>query len=286
MQRYPAWQALYRSFYSMDFYRDVAANWKEVGFLYLFLMAGLSWAAVAISFQIAFSANLDKILLVLDQMPTISSNMTKFSIDKPCPYHIRDLSSGQPIVTFDTSGATKSLDGPGLLLTDHELISFTSEGALGRTSEPKVLLKASAGPFSISKKAARDWFFLIFNFGALLVFFFCWLAGVIFLFVQASLYALAGLIFQAILKVHLGFAQLMRIAALSITPPLILDTVLKALNPSFLPLDKSSWGFRLVWFCVSMVYLYLGIVANKGESATKSEVVDSGGEQSTVKPES
>jgi hypothetical protein len=67
------------------------------------------------------------------------------------------------------------------------------------------------------------------------------------------------LIFNSILKTGLTYTQLTRLAAIAITPPLIVDTVVKIflLSALFTPL---GW---LASFAVSMGYLFLGVRACK-----------------------
>lgn len=263
MKRYPAWQAIFRSFYSTDFYKDAAINWKGLGFLYLCLLAGFNSLVWAIMVQIMIANVCDKHLFpIADQFPTITVKDDKFSMDKPSPYKIEDPTYGT-IFTFDTSGKTTTLDHPGMLITDSDVsIAQPQQSTTGSdvsTIETKSLLKASAAKGAFNKTDARGYVQFFRTYVSSFLFAFAWMGGTIFVLIQAIVYGLFGLIFNSILKTGLTYTQLTRLAAIAITPPLIVDTVVKIflLSALFTPL---GW---LASFAVSMGYLFLGVRACK-----------------------
>jgi len=262
MKRYPAWQALFRCFFSSDFYRDVATNWKGLGFLYLSLLAGVSSLVFALIAFVTIAGICDRHLLpIADQFPTITSADDKFSIDRPSPYYIKD--DLFPF-TFDTSGNTTTLDNVGVLITDKDIlfrqrspnpVSADREETEG--SATKSVLKASSTKGVFSKTDARSFVLILRNYVPIALFFIAWINGTIFVIVQALIYGLFGLIFNSILKTKLSFIQLTRIAAVAMTPPLLADITLKVVYPMFQPV---GWACS---FIVSMIYLFIGVRACK-----------------------
>ena len=268
MKRYPAWQALYRSFFHADFYRDVASNWKGLGFLYLFLLAGVSSLLMSLVMFFLLAQFCDKHLLpIADQFPTITAANDKYSIDRPSPYIIKDNMFGDAI-TFDSSGTTKTLDHPGILVTDEAiLIVQPKPGSLDRNElEAKPIFPASGAKGTFGKAEARNCVLMIRNFLPLIVFAALWFFGTIFNLLQGLLYGAFGLISNSILKTQLTYLQLVRLAALAMTPPMLLNMVLK---PIFLmnPFVASPYNGPFlepgISFIVSMIYLFIGIQACK-----------------------
>jgi hypothetical protein len=256
MKRYPAWQALYRSFYHTDFYRDVASNWKGLGFLYLFLLAGVSSliAAVAVFFFLAQLCD-RHLLPIADQFPTITSKNDNFSMDKPSPYYVKDDVFGT-VFTFDTSGNTKTLDHPGILVTDQAVIN--EQQKVGSTDlQESVVMQASGSNGSFGKAEARNIVLMLRNFGPLVVFGFCLVWFTSSYFCQALFYGTLGLIFNAVLKTQLSYLQLVRLAALAMTPPVLVNWLIA-------PVYTMNLGIQMgISFVISMGYLFIGIRACK-----------------------
>jgi hypothetical protein len=256
MKRYPAWQALFRSFYHTDFYRDTASNWKGLGFFYLFLLAAFSsliWALIAFFFVAQLC---DKHLLpIADRFPTVTAQNDKYSIDKPSPYFIEDDLLGT-VFTFDTSGSTKALDHPGVLVTDEAVINSQQRSGTNELKQT-VAMQASGSKGTFGKNDARNMVLALRNFGPMLVFVICLFWLTLFNFFQALIYGSLGLISNSLLKTRLTYSQLVRLAALAMTPPIVLNWLIK-------PIFTMPFGMEQgISFILSMVYLFVGVRACK-----------------------
>ena len=101
-----SWQAIFRSFYSADLYREVVSEWRGSGFLYLFLLLSLVVVFQAVKIQHVHAPYAQKRTdALIDQLPDITINNGKLSIDKPCPYVMQDTVSGDKHafeIVFDT----------------------------------------------------------------------------------------------------------------------------------------------------------------------------------------
>lgn len=257
MKRYPAWQAPFRCFYSMDFYRDVAANWGEIGFLYLFSMVASVSFLLAIVFQLTVTPACDRFFLPLaEQWPTITAEDGKFSIDKESPYRVKDT-AGNTLVLFDMNG-TSPPEG-AVYVTANAIRLNVAEPSTG---EP---LDAKTWPFQGTcttqmvvgfVKAVRDW-------GALTVFAISVLAGTIYRLFQALFYGAIGMIISAIMHANLRYTQLVRLAALSLTPMWLLEVALSLALANIMSSLVIKFLFNAAAFMVSMIYLGLAVNACK-----------------------
>ena len=262
MKRYPAWQAVFRSFYSLAFYRDVAQNWSEFGFVHLWLLAGFNWLVLAITLHFMINSFCDKYVTPLvDQLPTITSTNGKFSIDKPSPYYIRDVSSGKPVITFDMSGKPEANYSSRYLITENSILMHTGTEDTTQTYK-EVMNPSQAGPGVFTGQSIRDSVTLLRTCGAAIVFVLGWMLGTIFLFVQALFYAVGGLIFSAISGTKLSYPQLVRLSAIAITPPALIDTVARSVTPWFVYYSNLPL-FMVVGLGISMIYLIVAIVSCK-----------------------
>jgi hypothetical protein len=256
----------------MDFYRDVAEHWGEIGFLYLFLLAGLYWSLTTAAMQVTLSSAIDKDLIPLaSQMPELKSVDGKFQIDKPSPYTMKFRD--QELFIFDTTGNTQTLTKPGMLITDKEVLYFSGRGySSGSDSsgsgEAKVLMKASDLTSTVSPVILRQWIEVFRNFFWIGILVGGWFSGTIFLYCLALVYGIIGLIFNAITQAQLKFGQLMRLSAVAITPPLVTEATLKLVahicNPTGAEIHDML--LKIGGFVASMVYLFLGVNAYKSIS--------------------
>src|SRR3990172_8756471 len=111
MKQYGVFHPLLLSFYSNALYRDVAKNWKGVGFLYLLLLLALTWIPVMIHFHNNLSEGISREApKFVNQIPKITITKGEVSVDVPVPYYIIEPQSGVQLVAIDTSGQITSLD--------------------------------------------------------------------------------------------------------------------------------------------------------------------------------
>ena len=235
MNRYGRLQALTLSFYSRALYRDVAQNWKGAGLLYLWNVLALSWMACAFTTH----SRSDALGGIIDQVPPIRIEHGVAFVDVQQPYVIRDADGGV-VAVLDTreTGDPMSPASP-IVLTRHAVV-FQTEG------KTRITPLDQLPDMTIDAEGIH---------GALALFGMAIIAGT---FMYRALLTLAyGSIVRrsaARAGTILSYPAAMRIAAVSITPVIFVNTALSLVgNP--MPL----WPF---WrFALTLTYLRFGALA-------------------------
>jgi len=116
-RRYTIIHPLFMSFYSKDFYRDVAKNWKNYAFLYLLFLLALCSVMKTVKIHYDFSAFVTRHApAYISQFPVITFSNGKASIEADEPYFIKDPKSGEDIIIIDTKGQINSLNDTSAVL--------------------------------------------------------------------------------------------------------------------------------------------------------------------------
>ncbi len=253
MRKYGCLRGIAKSFYSPDLYRDVAVNWGGEIVLYLFLLLALCWGCLVVPVQqIINSAYADFSQKTLPQIPDMSIKNGELVTPEARPYIIKDLSDNSIIAVIDTSGEYKSLDKtPAVLLITKNAIFYQSKSKLGRSHAFATDLNVEVKHDQLDHllKIGTSWAWLI-------LFPLFVMASFIYRIVEAVFYAIIGEIAAHIMKINLTYGQLFRISIFAMTPSIILGAIL----------DWCAISFEYMWimyFALSMIYLYFGIRANK-----------------------
>jgi len=255
MKTYAGWQAVYLSFFSADFYRYVAKNWKGVGYQYLFLLVAIFAAVNAIVIQVMASTMLspENVNPTLDKWPGVTVDGGKLSIDRASPYVV---DFGGSIIDFDTTSDAKFPAGKqGLLVTN------SSVHTVGPSGDNSII---ELSQYSTFPKMVLDKAMLL----SIINLFKTWVGIVIFVFTDLGLllvcmfqtvfYALAGMIAAKAMNVDLSYSQLVRLTSVALTPVLILDAIITRLHPF------PGWGFLTIFIAIG--FLIFGVYANKAQS--------------------
>lgn len=252
MKRYSFFHAPVLSFFSRSFYRDVGRHWGGTGLLYLFIILALMWIPTMIKMQVGvnrFVGSESKKLT--DQIPAITISHGKVSTDVPTPYYIRDPDSGTPFAIIDTTGGNETLEtAPAkvLLLTKSKLI-------MRNERETKTYDLSGVESFYVDRARVEGWlatvktWFVPVAYPLALAFSFVVRA------IQILIYALIGLLFAHLLQATLSYKTLMRLAAVAITPVLVLDLILE-FSPGHIPF----WS--LLGLGIGLGYLFFAVKAN------------------------
>ncbi len=254
MRRYSIVHPLWQSFYSKDLYRDVGQNWPGIGFLYLLLLLALAWIPPVVEMHrgfAKFAANEGQAMI--QQFPKVTITRGQVSVDPPGPHYIKDLKTGNPFIIIDTSADAESLDrfpGGVILLTKTKLIARQA-----RRNETRIYDLASVNNFSLDRTDLERWLGMAKSGLALLLYPFALLFSFLYRIIQALLYGVFGLLFAAMLKVPLGYQALVRLAAVAVTPAVILETI-RALT------SKRIAGWWFICFVVAMGYLFFAVKSN------------------------
>ena len=139
----------------------------------------------------------------------------------PQPYYIRDPESGKPFFILDTTGQTTALppgNDPVILLTKTQLM-------IRDQRQTRITELKDMPDFYVDRARLEGWMDWIA--GKFAYFFFP--LGLIFSFIfrmfTTLIYALVGLIFNAVFNNNLSFGALMRLAAVATSPVIYINTI-------------------------------------------------------------
>ena len=251
-RRYTIIHPLFMSFYSKDFYRDVAQNWKNYAFLYLLFLLALCSVMKTVKIHYGFSDFVTRHApAYISQFPVITFSNGKASIEADEPYFIKDPKSGEDIIIIDTTGQINSLIDTSavLLLTETKLIIKKSD------RETQVFALSEIEDFRIDQDVIYGWLRIAQKWLAVVFFPFLVLGSFVYRLVQVLIYGIIGMLFASILKTDIEFQSLISIAIMAITPVVILDTFMG-------PPGISAVFWRFLCFLISMGFLFYGIKAN------------------------
>ncbi|HEV8606567.1 MAG TPA: DUF1189 family protein [Tepidisphaeraceae bacterium] len=249
MRRYSRIRALILSLFSPDLYRDVAANWRGVGFLYLLLILTLTWIPVIYKMHVGFKDFAQtEFPTVIRDFPPITITKGVVSSPVPQPHYLSEPKSGKTLFILDTTGQITQLppgNEPMILLTKTEIIYRNQR-------ETRVIELSKDLDFYIDRAKLQGWMdwavgkFVLFFFPLALLFSF------IFRIITTLIYAVVGLIFNSIYQKNLSFGALMRLAAVSTSAVIYIDTVFDLIGhtPRF---------WTLLGFALTCVYVSLAV---------------------------
>src|SRR5258705_3112365 len=248
MRRYSIFHPLILSFFSKSLYRDVAKNWRGTGLLYLLLILALLWIPTIIKGHLGFTRWVDQDAKgITQQIPPITITNGHASTNVPLPYFIKEPKTGETLALIDTrdNSAAGNTSVP-LVLTETKLITNKS------ATETRIYDLSSVGNFSVDQTrvegwlgTASQWFFrALYPLGVLFSF--------IFRGIQVLIYALIGLLFARMLNANLDSKTLMRLAAISITPVLVLNLLFE-----FFPVRIHGW--LLLGIVIELGYLFFSV---------------------------
>jgi hypothetical protein len=249
VKRYSRIRALVLSLFSPDLYRDVAANWRGVGFLYLLLILALTWIPVLYKWQVGFREFAQtEFPSVISDFPAITITKGIVSSPAPQPYYMRDRESGKTIFILDTTGQITELPpgkDPMILLTKTELIYRNRQ-------ETKIMELGKDLDFYIDQAKLQGWMDWWAGKFAFIMFPVVLIGSFIFRIFTTLIYAIVGLIFNAIYQKNLTFGSLMRLAAVSTSAVIYIGTVLWLTGK-----DIPYWP--LLGFALTCVYVSLAV---------------------------
>ena len=251
-RRYTIIHPLVMSFYSKNFYRDVAQNWKNYVFLYLLFFIALCSVVKTVKIHYALSDFLtEHTPAFISQFPAVTFSNGRASTDQREPHFIKDPKSGEDIIIIDTTGQINSLNDTRavMLLTETELIIKKSD------RETQVFSLSEIEDFRFDQDVVYSWLKIAQKWLAVVFFPFLVLGSFAYRLVQILILGVIGMVFANILKTDLEFQSLISIAVMAITPVVLLDTFMGPPNVSAV-----SW-FSLC-ILISSGFLFFGIKAN------------------------
>lgn len=250
------------SFYSPSLYRDIARNWRGVGFLYLMLLICVTLLPMVWPIQ----KSINQFMLsfaypIAAQLPTITIQDGVASVDRVTPHFIKNPETGEVLAIIDMTGQYTSLEGTAaeLLLTANHVV-FKKERGEEISNLPKgnmQIIPDKVKLFLDQVKANAIFAILSALWGFWLVF---W-------FFLIMLYGGIGVLFAKFNKVRLAYGALLRLATIAITPALLIELVagLSQLYFNTQLFPSVRW---LLYFFLPLAYLYFGVHVNRQEESS------------------
>lgn len=251
------------SFFSTDLYRDMALNKKGIGFGYLFLLLAFCWLLIAFSMNSKIGTYFDDYAPgFLDQFPEITIMDGKASIRESQPYYIDDPETGMPLAVIDTTGSIESLEQTeAVILLTRDRVTFEKNKIETRTFE-----LSEVGDMVLDRTLLSTWVEATKSYMAAFIYPFALGGSYFYRIIQMLIYAAIGLVFASMLKTELDYSQMLRLSVVAVTPAILINTLMWLLGIN-IPMAG------LIYFGLTMVYLYLGVKATT-ETEPDQEVVE------------
>ena len=264
MKRFSILHPLYMSFYSGELYQDVGRNWKGVGLGYLFLVMALLQLPMAAKIHVSFSKWVEtEAGEVVDKIPQIHIRHGEVSTNVETPYFIpspkspanRVSATSEYLVVIDLTGKYRTLEdvNADVLLTRRALAMRQ------RPSEVRTYDLSQVESFDVDAARIRGWLDSARFFVAPLFYVFVLLFSYLYRVIQVAIYAAIGILFARSLQAGLEYPALMRLAAVAVTPPMLLNQVVD-LTQFHIPL----WS--LICLGMALGYVYFGVKASAGQT--------------------
>lgn len=257
MKRYSFFHAFVLSFFSKPLYQDVGQHWRGTGLLYLAIVLALVWIPTMIKMQLGFNrfAN-NEAPRITAQIPKVTIRDGKVSTDVTTPYFINDPDDGTPMMIIDTTGEYETLDDTPakLLLTKSKLILRTARDT--RTYD-----LSGVQSFDVDRQRVEGWLSASKTWLAPVAYPVLLLTSFVLRAIQVLIYALIGLLFARMLNASLNYKTLMRLAAVAITPVLVLNLLLE-----FIPVGIPVWW--LIGTVIGLGYLFFAVKSNSDIAVT------------------
>ena len=256
MRRFNFFQAWSMSFFSRDLYADVGRNWKGFGWAYLFLLIAVTWlpASYTIHSGLTHWARTEA-PQVLKDFPRLTITKGVVTADRETPYVMND-DAGRPVLMIDLTGQNTTLEASKTqaLLTKNKLIMRQSAG------ETRMYDLSNIDNFWVDRDRILGWLNTFSSWFALLLFPFLVAASFVFRVLQNLIYAGLCLAFAQGMKSQLQFNVAMRLAAVAVTPAIIVDTLADLVH-----LRIPFFGF--LKFGMTIGFLYFAARSNRHGAA-------------------
>jgi len=241
--------ALFLSFLWPGVYRDVGKRWRGIGFFYLVLLGIIAWVPTGIYAQRGYRKFLtDEAPKLLKDTPNVSIKNGVVTAD-PDPFLWRDPKSRQVIAYIDTTG---SFDDPAGKDAAMKLSKNSLE--YKQNFETRKVDLSQVKSFHMDREEARKFFEKIGGWvgivvGLLGIFAVLWhLIGIL-------IFGAIGMALSSAFNANLTYAGAMRVAAVALTPAIVLATILTLAGVSF----PGEW---LMYLALELLFLFIGVKAN------------------------
>jgi hypothetical protein len=251
-RRFSYFHALFLSFSSKELYRDVGRNWSGIGFAYLLFLLAVSWVPLVAKVHLGFQQFLrDSAPKLTAQLPAIHISNGQMQTDPPGRHEIKDPETGKVFCIIDAGikGVPDELPEDGIVLTRTKLIVRQAGQQQTRIQD-----LTNVKEFSMTRDDAARWLRVFGQWLAVVFYPFALLFSFLYRIVQALVYAAIGTLFAQTAGVSLEYGVLLRLAAVAVTPAVLVDT-LRDLAGVPIP----YWW--LLCFVIAMFYLHFAVRA-------------------------
>ena len=253
-------QALWRSWFSKELYKDVGLKWHGSGFAYLLFLLFLCVLVICIIANIYLRPALDGIQKnYAPQIPTMTFSQGKMSIDDNAIHTIKS-SSGSTLVIFDPTGQynEKNMGNAAIVFTPNTMFVTEEEGSVSIHNYPTTL-DVTVTPDTVKSLLAhiKRWGIVAIGLGLLI-------SAYIYRILLSLVYSVFGLVFAKISRSHLVYASVLRVSVVAQTPVIILSTLGAILGVYI----AHAWIAGVI---INLCYIMYGIRAVGGSSTTATD---------------
>jgi hypothetical protein len=257
MKNYSIFHVPVWSFFSKALYREAALEWQGTGFAYLLLLLAVCWIALILQVQAKFSRFVDQEApKLICQIPAFSIVKGKAAIQEPQPYLIKEPKTGETLLVIDTTGSITSLDEAKAfgLITETQAIFRKNK------FETRTFSFREIDQFTLDQDKITGWLNVARKSLFAVLYPLAVLASFTARLVQLLIYAAIGLLFASWCKCQLTYPALLRLAAVAVTPGIIIKTIL-TLAQTHVP--GAGWWY----FLLAMGFLFFGVKASSQNPA-------------------
>jgi hypothetical protein len=232
-------EALFFSFFSARFYRDVFRRWKGSGVLYLAFVIPFGLIPYFLGLQRQADGYVARIVEPsVRQMPRLTFSNGQMSYDGPSPLAIHNPEDNSVLAVFDTTKTNADLkDIPGyIIMTSRQLAIRESNG------QARIVNFSPDAHAVLTSEIVMHWV----NQGTRLFTYFLypffWLGSWVFFLVIFLFYAMLTKLVCRLFKVPATFQDAYRLTAIAFTPVLLVDGLLSIWWPDGLADSISYFG--------------------------------------------
>jgi hypothetical protein len=282
LKHYKTWQSPIYAFFSTQFYRELGALGKGIGFVYLLALLAIAVAVAPVKQFASFQANmLNNGRDFVEQMPEVTIDNGKLRINQESPYYISDPQTGEYILAFDTSGQSQTPSDlkVNVLVTAGSVLIRSPQGDF--ENKLKDIQHFHASPQDLMHWLSLGSYLLpVFTYAGALPF--AWVGHII----QALGFSLAGLLLAKTISVDIKYEGILRITCVALGNVILLDAFMQIFPldiPGLGALEIAIPNWGLFKFFLALGYTLFGVGANLSppsfESVSDSDTGPSGGQR-------
>jgi hypothetical protein len=239
------------AFYSKPLYSAACHEWKGTGFGYLFLLVAVCAIPLLVRIQAGVAGFVEgEASRVVSQIPVLTFENGRMTLEEPQPYTIRDPDTGMSLVVIDTTGTITSLEQTSARALITETQALVQKSAV----ETRAFSFQDIESFILDQAWINGWLDRIGKYLTPVLYPFVVLFTFLGKAIQALVYAAIGLLFASLYKSRRAYDELLRIAVIAITPGILIRTLQSAAQVQI--------PYANLWFILcALTFLAFGVKA-------------------------